>query len=155
MRERIPDKCSYLLDKLANAMCPKAIIGFDVGCTSIKNMFKLCIKPLSGDPIYLSVGWDQITVPVIFALFAAKHPDFLLKPIRFISADDLCRKYEIDKDELAISVLKRIRTFFNDHLKWQKSISIASSDSSKASCTPEFKSFHEFLIWLDLGINEA
>lgn len=155
MRERIPDKCAYLLDKLANAMCPEAIIGFDVGCTGNKNKFELCIKPLGDDLIYLSTRWNQITVPTVFNLFAAKHPDFLLKPIHFISVDDLCSKYDIDKDELASSVLKRIRTLFNATLEWQNSVSIASSNSSKAICTPKFKSFHEFLIWLDLSINEA
>ena len=166
MIERLPKNCSLSLDNLAMSLTRDSRLGVGIDCTSGgKNRFQLKINFTSPLKIYyLAIDNKTITVPGIGNLFNAIYPDFLLKKTRFMPLSKLICEFKLDKEMLALEIMKRIRANFKEALTYRQEegvcISVSTdsyiswSESATNALTPKFKSFSEFLVWVDLNVNK-
>ena len=161
MKEYLPDNCFHLLDKLAKAFDESAEIGFSVSTTRLGNRFNLALR--CNKHIYdMNIYYNKISLPNIKKLFNEKYPDFLLKPTYFIPASKFYNEYGIDKELLAKAVFNGFRSTLKSVIRWTNdgaSICLDLKVIYKPNDnvliqnikTKTFKSFSEFLIWLDVS----
>lgn len=167
MRETLPKDCTSILDSFAKTFSNDARLGVEVGCTaSGKNKFKLKVEFCSPYKLYfVNINYNSITIPAIGKLFNAVYPDFLLKTTSFMPLDKLADHFKIDKAMLAFEVMKSLKATFKTTMKQyyhaEEGVCITLSTSSFCGysykkddllATPKFKSFSEFLVWVDLNV---
>lgn len=165
MVERLPKDCTSILDSFAKALSKDARFGVEVSCTaSGKNKFKLKVECCSPYKLYfVNINYNNVTIPAIGKLFNAVYPDFLLKKTSFMPLDKLVDHFKIDKAMLAFEVMKSLKATFktamNYHAKEGVCVALSTSLVNGWSyreddllTTPKFKSFSEFLVWVDLNV---
>lgn len=169
MVEKLPKNCIPLLDSLAKSLHEDAILGFKVETSKTKNKFILAIS-VGKTVWHLSISYALLTASKVGRAFYKAWPDFLLRPINFISIDDFCSKFKLDKENIAYAVFDSLKQKMKAELKWCTSSSEGvkirgqlqhgsllwstyySDVNVKEPSTPYFKSFSEFLVWIDLNV---
>ena len=166
MVERLPKDCTSILDSFAKALSKDARFGVEVSCTANgKNKFKLKVEFCSPYKLYfVNINYNNVTIPAIGKLFNAVYPDFLLKKTSFMPLDKLVDHFKIDKAMLAFEVMKSLKATFKTAMKRyyaKEGVCITLSTSlfygrsykeDNLLATPKFKSFSEFLVWVDLNV---
>lgn len=164
MIERLPKDCSPLINNLARSIGKKAKLGFEVKCSSNgKNKFKLKadVDGKGQDSQYLVFGYNSISIPAIGYVFNHVYPDFILKPTEFMPLGKLIDEFKLNKQMLAFEIMKRMRLELKSMLNEgyaEKGISLVLNRDRFAywkentAITPAFKSFSEFLVWIDLNV---
>jgi len=172
MVERLPKQCSVVIDNLERALGEDVKLGVCVSCTrGGKNKFDLMFQEKKTLPFmpdmngFLKFDYHFISIPALNALLSAKYPDFILKPTEFMPLCKLVNELGLDAEQLAVEVLKSIRATLKRALRdyynqkegaalYKYTCSGSSwSESSRQKISQKFKSFHEFLIWVDLNVN--
>lgn len=165
MNEKLPKDCMLMLDNLAASFDGDAVLGFEIGCSSSgRNKFTLKIEFISPLKIYyLGFNYNIISVPSIGKLFNEIYPDFILKPTQFMPLSKLIDNFKLDKEKLSSEIMKKIRTAFNDILKYYhiEGVSITlltdafdyKGHDRVLVMQQKFKSFYEFLVGIDLNVH--
>ena len=164
MVERLPKNCAHLLDNFEKTFGDKARLGVKVLCTKGgKNRFYLKVDlgttgtgMSAALRIYkVKCAYDDITVPAIGDMFSKIYPDFLLKPTPFMPLTKLVDEFKLDKEALAHNVMQRVKSAMSANLKHFACIdgvSIYAADGNEQKSISKFKSFNEFMIWVDLNV---
>lgn len=164
MVERLPKNCARLLDNFEKTFGDKARLGVKVLCTKGgKNRFYLKVDlgttgkgMLAALRIYkVKCAYDDITVPAIGDMFSKIYPDFLMKPTQFMPLTKLVNEFKLDKEALARNVMQRVKSTMTANLKHFACIdgvSIYAADGNEQKPISKFKSFNEFMIWVDLNV---
>ena len=161
MIEKLPNDCALLLDIFANALNKDAKLGFCIETTSTKNKYYLAMC-INDNVSMLKIAYDAINVSHIGKTFNAVWPYFIFKPQHFISIDDLCNKFNLDRNDVARAIFIKLKQKIKAELCLQhkyydciKGVNIYTDFCIDAAymSTPFFKSFTEFLIWIDLNVN--
>lgn len=160
MAERLPNNCAELLDKFAIALFnnPKAKIGFEVECTcSGKNKFVLCFN-CSNKKYWFSAVNEQWVRVNLDRVFKKTWPTLMLRPMNFISIEQLSKDYKISKEDVCRTIFRKLKkscecnccnepTFHSDCAEYM----FTNDYDDKVYSSPVLKSLSELLIWLDLN----
>ena len=169
--ERLPTpaECSIALDNIAKAFGKNIVFGVKVKCTSQKNMLQLMAYNSNlndRDPhcyVIDSYGYN-IAVQELNKVFSKLYPHFMLKPCEFMPLSMFTTDFKLDRDDVAVCVLKCIRKAMSCILareqKCKLSLYAEGSTQRRPSrtdysivSTPDFASFTELLVWADLNAN--
>jgi hypothetical protein len=166
MAERLPKDCTTAVENLAKALGHDLTLGVKIECGKLGNRFKLVVAGKYGkigQKVFpIKIACDDVNVPEIKGTFDAVWPDFLLKPTSFMPIDCLVSDFKLDKEQLAVAILKGIRSKMKKNLSsWRGENGICVYVQTGACYTdkllergemPRFKSFSEFLVWVDLNV---
>lgn len=172
MVERLPKDCTTAVENLVKALGHDLTLGVKVECGKLGNRFKLVAADKYGkidQKVFLiKVAYDVVNVSGIKSMFDAIWPDFLLKPTSFMPIDRLVSDFKLDKEQLAAAILKGIRSKMKKNLSawcgengicvyvqkdafyYDKAFSHGKTYGGEER--PRFKSFNEFLVWVDLNV---
>jgi hypothetical protein len=166
MVERLPKDCAVVVENLAKALGHDLKLGVRVECGKLGNRFKLVAADKYGkidQKVFLvKTAYDDVNVPGIKSMLDAVWPDFMLKPTPFMPIDRLVSDFKLDKEQLAAAILKGIRGKMKKNLStWGGKNGICvyvqknayyNNESFTSGEMPRFKSFSEFLVWVDLNV---
>lgn len=165
MVERLPKNCAHLLDNFEKTFGDKARLGVGVLCTKGgKNRFYLKVDlgttgtgMSAALRIYkVKCAYDDITVPAIGDMFSKIYPDFLMKPTGFMPLTKLVDEFKLDKETLARNVMQKVKSTMSANLKHFACIDgvsiYAATNGNEQKPVSKFKSFNEFMIWVDLNV---
>lgn len=166
MVERLPKDCAIVVENLARALGHGLTLGVKIECGKLGNRFKLVAADKYGkidQKVFLiKIEYDDANVPGIKSMFDAVWPDFLLKPTSFMPIDRLVSDFKLDKEQLAKMILKGIRDKMKKNLSsWGGKNGVCVYVQKNAYCNDKssssgemlrFKSFSEFLVWVDLNV---
>lgn len=166
MVERLPKDCALVAENLAKALGHDLTLGVKIECGKLGNRFKLVVADKYGKidqkVFHVKVAYDDVNVPGIKGMLDAVWPDFLLKPTLFMPIDRLVSDFKLDKEQLAAAILKGIRSKMKKNLSpWGGKNGVCvyvqknayyNNESFSSGEMPCFKSFSEFLVWVDLNV---
>ena len=165
MVERLPKDCTTIVENLAKALGHDLKLGVKIECGKLGNRFKLIVADKYGKTdqkvFLIKIAYDDVNVPGIKNMFDAIWPDFLLKPTSFMPIDRLVSDFKLDKEQLAAAILKGIRSKMKKNLSscggkngvcvYVQKNAYYNAESFTSGEMPRFKSFSEFLVWVDLN----
>lgn len=156
MGERLPQNCAEHVDKFAVAMFndPKAKLGFEIKCTcSGKNKFMLCFKKTNGKRYWLSAVDEQLMQVNLDSIFKKAWPTLMLRPMKFVSIEQLSNDYKINKEDICHAIFKKLRKSCSYSCSNEPTFYLTYGYDETVYESPVFRSLAEILVWLDLNGN--
>lgn len=163
MAERLPDNCAELVDKFAIALLndAKAKLGFEIECTrSGKNKFMLCFKKTNGNKYLFSAVNEQFMQVNLDNIFRKAWPTLMLRPMKFVSIEQLSNDYKINKEDICHAIFRKLRkscsySCSNEPTFYSTCAEFMFNDDYDETVykSPVFRNLTEILVWLDLNGN--
>lgn len=163
MSRKLQMNYAEIVDGLAKTLLDdaEAMFGFEVRCTpGGKNKFTLCIKSHNGKKYNFSADNESLMEVSLDNIVRKSWPTLMLRPRDFISINAFSQDFNINKEDIHSAIVRKIKRSCNqapnsihDAKFWCADAEFYFSDDYDHNIykSPQFNSFDEFLIWLDLN----